>query len=380
MLAAVIRTAAYTYQGVDALMLAAVNRTVAYTYPRCWRTHAHSHDPDCNVHLPKVLMHSRTQPWYGLWCTLTQGACTHVRSRDPDYGVHLPKVLTHSCSQLWSRLWRSLTQGVDALMLAAVIRTVAYTYPRCWWTHARSRDPDCGAHLPKVSMHSCARTRDPDCGVHLPKVLKHSCSQPWSGLWRTLTQGVDARMLAAVIRTVAYTYPRCWCTHARSRDPYCGVHLPKVCDALMLAAVIRTVAYTYPKCWCTHARSRDPYCGVHLPKVLMHSCTHPWSGLWRTLTQGVDALMLAAVIWTVAYTYPRCWCTHARTRDPDCGTHRTPSWSWLHGSTQFDTVNSLCTWKGIVPVFFECLYFFLYIISDLFSNNYFLHAGFGSFS
>jgi hypothetical protein len=89
-------------------------------------------------------------------------------------------------------------------------------------------------------IHACSR--DPDCRIHLPKVLMHSCSQPWSGLWRTLTQGV----------------------------------------ALMLAAVIRTVAYTYPRCWCTHARSRDPDCGVHLPKVLMHSCSQPWSGLWHS--------------------------------------------------------------------------------------------------
>jgi hypothetical protein len=159
----------------------------------------------------------------------------------PDCGVYLPKVLMHSCSQPWSGLWRTLTQGADELTHPAVIRTVAYTYPRCWWTHAPSRDPD--------------------CGVNLPKVLMHSCSQPWSGLWRTLTQGVDA---------------------------------------LMLAAEIRTVAYTYPRCWCTHAHSCDPDCGVHLPKVLMHSCSQPWSGLWRTLTQGVDALMLAAMIRTVA--------------------------------------------------------------------------------
>ncbi len=167
--------------------------------------------------------------------------------------------------------------------------------------------------------------------------LIHSCLQSWSGLWRTLTQCVDA---------------------------------------LMRAAVIRTVAHTYLRCWCTHARSRDPDCGVHLPKALMNSCSQPWSGLWRTLTQGVDALILAPVIRTVAYTYPRCWCTHARSRDPDYGTHHIPSWSLLQGSTQFDTVNSLCTWKGIVSVFAECLYFFLVHKERPVFKQLFLTSGF----
>ncbi len=123
-------------------------------------------------------------------------------------------------------------------------------------------------------------------------------------------------MLAAVIRTMAYTYPRCWCTHARSLNPDRRWRtLTQDVDEVRHTAVIWIVAFTYPRCWCTHARSRNPDCGVHLPKVLMHSCSQPWSGLWHS---SYSFMKLAAWFNSVWY------CKQFVYLKGDC------SWSWIH--------------------------------------------------